>query len=135
MLTDTQRATYSALADVLIPEAEGMPSASQADVPTVWIDKALEYRPDLRDAFVKALETCEGQDPANALEWLNKNDTPTFDALGVLTSGSYFLNPEIKERIGYPGQQPVPAKDDSDTYLDLLSVVVERGPIFRPTVG
>lgn len=134
MLSDEQIAIYGPLADILIPEAEGMPSATQADVPSVWISKALEYRPDLQDLFAKALKTCAGQDPANALEWLNKNDTLAFDALGVLTSGAYFLNPDIKERIGYPGQQPVPAVDDSDTYLELLAEVAERGPIYRPTV-
>lgn len=134
MLTAAQMEIYGPLADVLIPESEGMPSATQAEVPTVWINKALEYRPDLLERFLAALETCRGQDPSNALEWLNKNDTSSFDALGVLTSGAYFLNPDIKRKIGYPGQQPVPARDDSDTYLDLLSVVAERGPIYRPTI-
>lgn len=134
MLNETQTATYSALADVLIPSAEGMPSASEAEVPTTWILKALEYRPDLKAVFLAALDTCAGQDPANALEWLNRNDTVSFDAIGVLTSGAYFLNPDIKARIGYPGQLPVPAKDDSDTYVELLAAVAERGPVYRPTV-
>ena len=134
MLNEKQVATYALLADVLIPSAEGMPSASEADVPTVWILKALEYRPDLKDTFLAALDSCADQDPSDSLQRLNEDDTVSFDAVGVLTSGAYFLNPEIKSRIGYPGQQPVPAKDDSETYLDLLAAVAERGPIYRATV-
>ena len=135
MLTDDQRAAYASLADVLIPSAEGMPSASEADVPTRWIDDALGYRPDLVPAFQRAIAAA-GSLPtaAEVVEWLNANDSTAFDALGVLTSGSYFLNPKVKELIGYPGQVPSPAYDDVNTYADMLEQVAERGPVYRPTL-
>jgi len=53
MLNPVQIETYSALANELIPAAEGMPSASEADVPTTWINTALGYRPDLVEAFLR----------------------------------------------------------------------------------
>ncbi|CAB5016419.1 MAG: hypothetical protein F2881_07605 [Actinobacteria bacterium] len=134
MLTDDQRSVYSRLADVLIPSAEGMPSASEADVPTKWINDALGYRPDLVPAFMRALELGTDDDAEAAVLHINASDSVAFDALGVLTSGSYFLNPTVKELIGYPGQVPSPAYDDTETYIDMLAAVVERGPIFRPTV-
>lgn len=134
MLTDDQRNIYAVLADVLIPEAEGMPSASQADVPTKWIDDALGYRPDLEAGLLRAIELGSTMDPVASVEALNARDTEAFDALGVLTSGSYFLNPTVKELIGYPGQVPTPATDDVESYIDMLAEVVDRGPIFRPTV-
>ena len=51
-LSGEDRAAYARLADVLIPAAEGMPSASEVDVHTRWVDQALRLRPDLRRAGV-----------------------------------------------------------------------------------
>lgn len=135
MLTQDQIVIYSAVADVLIPSAIGMPSASEANVPETWINNALGYRPDLVPHFTRALEACKGKEPQVALVDLNATDTEAFDALGVLTSGAYFLNPDVKALLGYPGQIPVPAQDDTETYLDLLENVVDRGAVFRSTVS
>jgi hypothetical protein len=134
MLSDQQRQTFAALADVLIPSAEGMPSASEAGVPTRWIDEAIGFRPDLEPGLVRALEIGATLPAEEAVVILNAEHTDAFDALGVLTSGAYFLNPAVKDLIGYPGQVPAPARDDVDTYTDMLAAVVERGPIYRPTV-
>lgn len=131
MLTSDQRERFAALADVLIPAAEGMPSASQAAVPDRWIDDAMGYRPDLVTGLTEALQAA-GELPAeDAIELLNRDHIPAFEALGTLTAGAYFLNPEIRELIGYPGQVPTPPKDDTDTYFDLLENVVARGQVYR----
>lgn len=134
MLTDEQRQIYSRMADLLIPDAEGQLSASQAEVPTVWIDKALGYRPDLVPAFNEAISVGSQHDAAEAIQLLNVENQVAFDALGVLTSGAYFLNPQVQQLIGYPGQVPTPAHDDTGNYIDMLAEVVERGPIYRPTI-
>lgn len=133
MLTLTQRERLASLADVLIPSAEGMPSASEADVPTRWIDDALGYRPDLADGLVAALDAAGDLPAEQAVELLNREHIPAFEALGTLTAGAYFLNPDIKQRIGYPGQVATPAREDLDTYVDLLENVVERGQVYRET--
>ena len=53
-----ERALLVALADVLIPAADGMPSASQADAAGQWLDAVLTARPDLagrlKDVLAKA---------------------------------------------------------------------------------
>ncbi|CAB4916319.1 unannotated protein [freshwater metagenome] len=134
MLSTELREIYTKMADELIPNAEGMPSASEAKVPTEWIDRALEYRPDLQAGFIRALEFGKSKSPRDAIQSLNADDSEAFDCLGVLTSGAYFLNPEVKKLIGYPGQVPSPANDDIDSYSEMLAQVVERGPVFRPTV-
>ena len=131
MLTDDDRRTYAGIADILIPEAEGMPSASQAGVPDRYLDEALGYRPDLQDALQQTLDAARGLAAADAVELLNAEHIPAFEALGTLTAGAYFLNPEVRERIGYPGQVPTPPKDDTDTYLHLLENVMERGQVYR----
>lgn len=135
VLTADERATYSAIADELIPHGEGMPSASQADVPSRWVEEALHHRPDLVEPLRQALALTATLPPREAIELLHAQHVPLFDALGTITAGAYFLNPEIKSRIGYPGQVPTPLRDDSDDYLDLLANVVERGPIYRTVPG
>jgi hypothetical protein len=42
-----ERTLLAALADVLIPAGNGMPSASQAGVADLWLDAVLAARPDL----------------------------------------------------------------------------------------
>lgn len=133
LLDDAERTLYGLRADILIPDSEGMPSASQADVHTVWIDAALAARPDLVADFKRSL-TVGGDDPQEAIEALHEHGR-LFDAFSVLSAGAYFMNPGIRERIGYPGQEDRPVVgDDVPTYIDMLERVVDRGPIFRPTI-
>lgn len=131
VLSEEQRAVYAGLADILIPSAEGMPSASEAEVPTRWIDEALRHRPDLADHLVAAIDAATGKEPDEAVDYLNTELIPAFEAMGTLTAGAYFLNPKVKELIGYPGQAPTLAREDLDTYADLLENVLDRGQIYR----
>ena len=130
-LSHDDRVVYGALADVLVPDAEGMPSASQADVNTQWVDVALKARPDLAPLLRQALQLAAGLPAEEAVERINHDHPAVFDALGTITAGAYLLNPHVKELIGYPGQIPQPVVDDVESYLDLLEHVVERGPIYR----
>jgi hypothetical protein len=131
MLTDEDRRIYAGLADVLIPRVDAMPSASEADVPTRWLDEALRFRPDLEPGLLAALEEARDKPPAEAIEVLNTEHVPVIESLGTLTAGAYFLNPEVRRLIGYPGQVPTPPHDDTDTYIELLERVVERGQVYR----
>jgi len=132
-LSQTERQLYALLADLLIPNAEGMPAASEVDVPTRWIDEALRFRPDLAAPLKRALGLARGQQPADVLAWINGNDPEAFEALGTLTAGAYFLDPRTRTLVGYPGQVAVPIRDDIDTYLEMLASVAERGEIYRKT--
>ena len=49
---------------------------------------------------------------------------------------AYFLNPDMRAAIGYPGLEARPIDPDAaPDYLDdgLLDSVVSRGPVYRPT--
>ncbi|WNV75073.1 hypothetical protein [Geodermatophilus sp. DSM 44513] len=131
VLTEDDRRRYGELADVLVPSAEGMPSATQAEVHTHWVDQALQARPDLGVGLRRALELTGGLPAEAAVEMLNAQHSPVFDALGTVTAGAYFLNPDVRQALGYPGQVPQPIVDDVDTYADLLEHVLDRGPIYR----
>jgi hypothetical protein len=129
-----ERALLAALADELIPEGGGMPSASQADVAGLWLDAVLTARPDLaaglKDLFAKARD----RNTAEVVADVRINDPAAFDVLAQTAVGAYFMNPQVQELIGYAGQGPR-AIDEHPDYLDdgLLESVIRRGPIYRPT--
>ena len=134
-LSDDERAVCGSRADVLIPHAAGMPSASEMDVHTIWIDQALHARPDLADRFHASLAEGAGQPAEAAVESIHRHRPELFDAFSLLVAGAYLMNPVVRQLIGYPGQEDRPVTgDEVDTYIQLLEPVAERGPVYRPTV-
>jgi hypothetical protein len=53
--------------------------------------------------------------------------------LSTVVPGAYYLDPAIRARLGYPGQEAVPIPEPSLDAGDeeLLQSVIDRGPIFR----
>jgi hypothetical protein len=133
-LSGEDRAAYARLADVLIPAAEGMPSASEVDVHTRWVDQALRLRPDLRPFLMAAIAAAmDGGAPREVVVQLAEQHPEVFAALGQLTAGAYYMDDRVREAMGYPGQEARQLIDDTGEYLEMLERVVERGPIHRPT--
>lgn len=136
-LDSTLRATFAAIADILIPNAEGMPSASVMDVQGEVLDRILGLRPDLRENFLRGLSKAVGRSASDAANDLNKTDAGALSAIGLVASAGYYMSPRVRELIGYPGQQSRPETDPDATpeYVanGMLQQVVDRGPIFRPT--
>jgi hypothetical protein len=132
-MNDQQRAQLAAIAAVLIPAGSGMPSASEAGVAGQYLDEVLAARPDLAEPLAAALASVEDAgDPVAALR-------EHLDAWMVVTAvvpAAYFLNPAMREAIGYPGLEARPIDPDAaPDYLEdgLLDSVVARGPVYRPT--
>ena len=137
-LGETERALLGALADMLIPRADGMPSASDAGATGKWLDEVLRVRPDFGPPLLAMVEQARGADPADVLDRLRSSDPAGFGVLAEVVAGAYFLNPDVRKAIGYGGRQKVPivAEDPPDYEQDgLLASVVARGPIYRPTPG
>lgn len=132
------RDTLAALGDVLVPAAEGMPSASEAKVSGKWLDRVVSARPDLEHDLVRVLREAQGKDPAAEIRRLQQSDESGFGTLALVITGGYYLNPKVRRLIRYPGQKPNPPyPDEADFYLEggLLDPVIERGSIYRPTPG
>ena len=135
-LGDEQRATLARLGDELIPAADGMPSASAAGVAGPWLDEVLRLRPDFRLPLAAVLDRFASIDADVAIANLQAYDPNGFFVLTEVVAGGYFLNPLVRDAVGYPGQESVPivAEDPPDYEQDgLLASVVARGPIYRPT--
>jgi hypothetical protein len=130
------RATLAALADLLIPAGDGLPSASQAGASGRGLDEVLVALPETEVPLADLLDKSRGVDAVVAIATLQAEDPSGFDLLCTVVAGAYFLNPEVRQAIGYPGQQAVPIvpEDPPDYEQDgLLASVIGRGPIYRPT--
>jgi choline dehydrogenase-like flavoprotein len=104
----------AALADALIPAADGLPSASEADSGGKWLERALAARPDLAPSFERALAATDARILAD-------EDPDAFAALAEVVSGAYYMNVKVRKRIGYPGQKSNPPfPDEADYYLEGL---------------
>ncbi len=133
---DWERATLARLADLLIPAGDGMPSASQAGVAGPWLDEVLRLRPDFESRLRALLARFGETNARTSVASLQASDPDGFFVLTEVVAGGYFLNPQVREAIGYDGQRAVPIvpEDPPDYEQDgLLASVIERGPIYRPT--
>ena len=131
-----ERELVGKLADVLVPASEGFPSASDAGVTGAGLDQVLSFRPDLADGLKRLLVAARGRPAAEFVAELQRNDSMGFALLAEFVPGAYFLNPTVREKLGYAGQTPRPIDPHPD-YLDdgLLQSVIDRGPIYRSTPG
>jgi hypothetical protein len=133
-LTQAQREILASLADELIPAEGEMPSASEAGAAGDGLDAVLNARPDLLDGLANLLRQVDGQSPTAAVTSLRSAHPELFGLLGEIVAGAYFMNPDVRQAIGYQGQTPRPIAHDPDYLEDgLLESVIRRGPIYRPT--
>jgi hypothetical protein len=134
-LSDARRAQLGAIADALIPAGGGLPSASDAGVAGQYLDEVLTSLPELREPLEAALAAVDGRPAAEAIAVLRED----FEHWGVMTQiipAAYFMNPAIRDAIGYPGleRRPIDPSAPPDYNQDgLLDSVIARGPVYRPT--
>ena len=130
-MTAIDRQRFAALADVLIPAAEGMPSASEVGVHRDGLGRVLAARPDLEPALAR-VTTSEG-DPGEALHALQRDDEAGFAALALAVTGAYYTDASVRLLIGYPGQQyrPELVSREPDWDEAELARVIARGPVYR----
>ena len=128
---------FLALADFLIPAHREMPRfsdvCSYADA-----ERALDFRVDLKEGFARAVAASASASAEACLEQLNNGDGEAFTAVSTIVIATYYMNPRVRELIGYPGQENV-KYDSMATQIYLtdgaLGRVVARGRKYRPTPG
>jgi hypothetical protein len=138
-ITAELRRHFAAIADVLVPEYGRLPKASDVGVADELLDRVLAARPDLTEIFVRGLQTTLGRSGREAAEHLFKQDPEAFDAVSTAAAGGYYLDPKVRELIGYPGQESIPNETPyalpSYALDGSLQRVFDRGPIYKPTPG
>jgi hypothetical protein len=138
IIDDELRRTFAAIADVLIPAYRDMPAASEAGVAGEPLDRILTLRDDLKAPFFRGVRAAIGKPAEASARSLNDSDPDALAAIGLVASAAYYMDPEVRKKIGYPGQDRSPIDPDAPPdYMqdNLLQPVIARGQIFRPTPG
>ena len=129
-----QRAVLAGLADALIPAGDGMPAASAAGVAGEGLDQVLAAVPNLGAPLADVLAKATGREPAEVVASLARTDPAAYGILTEVVTAAYFMNPDVRQALGYTGQGPAPLDPRVDYMEDgLLESVIKRGPIYRPT--
>jgi hypothetical protein len=130
--------TLATIADHLIPEAHGMPSAG-AVVDANRLAFVLGARPDLREPLAQALRPELGSDIQARLDALGANEPGNLAALQLVIVGGYYTDKRVRELIGYNGQEAIEVKSGLvPPYIDegLIDKVLAKGPVWRdPSTG
>jgi hypothetical protein len=138
-LSDDEHTTLLRIADTLIPAAGPNPKASEAQQFPAYLHLALAARADVFEIVLNAVnELADVDDLYAALKQMWADDKGTFDPLSSIIAGAYFMTPQVKELIGYPGQHRDPAGlEDAANELEtgILDPVLERGPIYVSAAG
>ncbi|MDE0194861.1 MAG: hypothetical protein OXP08_04870 [bacterium] len=130
--TVEQRRTLAGLADVLVPEGRGMPAASAVGVPGDLIDRCLDAAPVLAEPLLALLDEAPSDAPGAFVRQLAAGRPDDFAVLSTAVVGAYYLSPEVRALIGYPGQEPSPLSVAAEPdYLEMLERVYERHPGYR----
>ena len=135
-MTNDERAALEALADYLIPTAEGMPSATETDMIGRFENQVLRLRPDLLDCLADAADLLQGLDGRAIAIALHSKRPTVFAKVSSALAATYYMDETVRRLLRYPGQlrMPVPEAELSPaSNRALLACVIERGKIYRPT--
>jgi hypothetical protein len=134
-MSEPDRDTLRAFADVLIPAAHDMPAASEVGVADRQLDRVLAARPDLAEPLARALAGVDPEDHETSLERLRESDREAHDALLLVVAGGYYIDAGVRRRLGYDGQQAVEVRPEIiPNYVEegLIEPLLARGPVYRP---
>ncbi|WP_327098524.1 hypothetical protein OIE68_06840 [Nocardia vinacea] len=129
------------IADCLIPAVGPNPVASEAEDYGRYLELALAARADAFDTIVRVIDELAGvadEELRAALKQLWAQDSAAFDPVSNVVAGAYFMTPQVKALIGYPGQHRDPAGlEEAADELEsgILDPVLERGHFYVPTDG
>jgi hypothetical protein len=127
-----------AFADVLIPAGHDMPAASEVGVADRQLDVVLGARPDLAGPLARAVERVDPADYEGSLARLHDEDRAAHEALLLTVVGGYYIDRDVRRRLGYTGQVPVEVRPEIiPNYVEegLVEPLLARGPIYRPVPG
>jgi hypothetical protein len=104
---DAARDRVRVLSRVIVPAGDRMPAAADVGVAGDLLDRVLDARPDLVAPLLRAVDR-DVDDPAVRLERLRTTDAPAYRALVLVVLAAYYRAPDVRARLGYPGQEATP---------------------------
>ena len=137
-LTERERDGLLRIADALIPEAHDLPAASRAPEYERWLSRSLTARAESFEVVAAEGDAHCGLDPSavtSSLRAMSEERPEVFQPLSAILAGAYLMVPDVRQGIGYPGQERRRPRFDeaADEIMDgILDPVIERGPIYTP---
>lgn len=104
--TAEERARLGAIGDILIPSADGMPSASEVAVAGDLLDALLRARPDLAEPLHAALALVPPADLS--LQRLKDSGRAAFSTLTLVVAGAYYLSPSVRDLLDWHSERGRP---------------------------
>lgn len=127
------RERFERLADAILPAFGTMPAASAVGVAGPLLDRALAALPPVGPVLREILARPTGDVPA-FLEELRAARPSQFATLVLVTAATYYLSAEVREKLGYDGQEALRIDvAELPGYLEdgTLDRVIARGPLYR----
>ncbi len=100
------------IADVLVPETDDRPSLKTADPEARWLAVAFAARRDSEHELAVLLDILRGREQSEVeamLRSLRVEKRYLFDTISSVIAGAYYMTPQVRALIGYPGQEQRPA--------------------------
>lgn len=130
-LSPARRGVLTRLADLIVPACGELPAAGTLDLGGAPIDRLLRLRPDLLPPLRVLLEECAALPPADLPTWLDALSPTAMAVLLQVVAGAYYLQPEVRRLIGYPGQEALTLPRDGFGGEELLMAMMQSPPRFR----
>ncbi|MEU3013802.1 hypothetical protein [Nocardia asteroides] len=132
---DSARTGAARIADLWFPGSARSPRLTALPDYDVLLGRALQVDPELSGAFLHIAELAAGSDelsPGVVAGW----PAEIVEAAFYFLSCVYYMAPEARRAVGYPGQARTPSADaTADQVVDdeLLAPVLALGPTYIPT--
>jgi hypothetical protein len=130
-VTPRERATFAALADVLVPGDGTMPAAGEVDVAGRLLDRVLRADPGLGRALAVLLDELAGEPAGSAVPRLERERPEALELLLLAAGGAYLLDERVRDLLGYHGQEAEALPRGGFGGEELLEAVIDRGPRWR----
>lgn len=138
-LTTDEWSSFVAVTEALIPPDAGATGAIE-DL-RHWASTALAARAEHFDHVVEGLAEVgdlRGGEALVVLRAMAQKSPERFEVLSAVVAGAYLMVPEVRDRVGYPGQgRNVPRLEEALEQLEdgILDPVVNRGRLWVDPEG
>lgn len=132
---DRTRQGAALIADLWFPGTARSPRMTDLPGYDALLTRALQAYPELSEAFIEAAALA-AEAPELTDEVVAQWPAELSEAVFYFLSSTYYMAPEVRRAVGYPGQTRTPiALATPDQLLDdeLLAPVLALGPTYVPT--
>ena len=124
-----------ALVDLLLPGTDSLPSGVSVGANGSLLEDALAADPRLREPLAAVVERAAANAPSTLVDLLELAGEQA-EEFAFALSAAYYMSSQVREVLGYPGQQRRPiatATADEIVSEDLVAPVIARGAVYVPT--